>query len=44
MEGVIIGDPKEANIALARQFLGVIDHTLKSNGLFENFPNFVLAS
>jgi transposase len=33
-----------ANIALARKFLGVIYHTLKNNWVFEDFPNFVLAS
>lgn len=34
----------EANIALARKSLGVIYHTLKNNWVFEDFPNFVLAS
>ena len=34
----------KANIALARKFLGVIYHTLKNDWVFENFPNFVLAS
>jgi transposase len=34
----------KANIALARKFLGVIYHTLKNNWVFEDFPNFVLAS
>jgi transposase len=34
----------KANIALARKFLGVIYHTLKSNWVFQDFPNFVLAS
>ena len=34
----------KANIALARKFLGVIYHTLKDNWVFEDFPNFVLAS
>jgi transposase len=29
---------------LARKFLGVIYHTLKNNWVFEDFPNFVLAS
>jgi transposase len=33
----------KANIALARKFLGVIDHTLKNNWVFEDFPNFVPA-
>jgi transposase IS116/IS110/IS902 family protein len=32
------------NTALARKFLGVIYHTLKNNWVFEDFPNFVLAS
>jgi transposase len=32
------------NLALARKFQGVIDHTLKNNWVFEDFPNFVLAS
>ena len=32
------------NLALARKFPGVIDHTLKNNWVFEDFPNFVLAS
>jgi transposase len=32
------------NPALARKFLGVIYHTLKNNRVFEDFPNFVLAS
>jgi transposase len=34
----------KANIALARKFLGVIYHTLKNNWVFQDFPNFVLAS
>jgi len=34
----------KANIALARKFLGIIYHTLKNNWVFEDFPNFVLAS
>jgi hypothetical protein len=34
----------EANIALARKLLEVIYHTLKNNWMFEDFPNFVLAS
>lgn len=34
----------KANIALARKFLGVIFHTLKNNWVFQDFPNFVLAS
>lgn len=34
----------KANIALARKFLGVLFHTLKNNWVFEDFPNFVLAS
>ena len=34
----------KANIALARKFLEVIYHTLKNNWVFEDFPNFVLAS
>ncbi len=34
----------KANIALARKFLGVIYYTLKNNWVFEDFPNFVLAS
>jgi transposase len=34
----------KAIIALARKFLGVIYHTLKNNWVFEDFPNFVLAS
>lgn len=34
----------KANIALARKFLGVIYHTLKNKWVFEDFPNFVLAS
>jgi len=34
----------KANIALARKFLGVLYHTLKNNWVFEDFPNFVLAS
>ena len=34
----------KANIALARKLLGVIYHTLKNNWVFEDFPNFVLAS
>ena len=34
----------KANIALARKFLAVIYHTLKNNWVFEDFPNFVLAS
>ena len=33
----------KAIIALARKFLGVIYHTLKSNWVFEDFPNFVIA-
>jgi transposase len=34
----------KANIALARKFLGVIYYTLKNNWVFDDFPNFVLAS
>jgi transposase len=34
----------KANIALTRKFLGVIYHPLKNNWVFEDFPNFVLAS
>jgi transposase len=34
----------KANIALARKFLGVIYYTLKNKWVFEDFPNFVLAS
>ncbi|WP_238324430.1 hypothetical protein [Pseudacidobacterium ailaaui] len=34
----------KANIALARKFQGVIYHTLKNDWVFEDFPNFVLAS
>ncbi len=34
----------KANIELARKFLGVIYHTLKNNWVFEDFPNFALAS
>jgi transposase len=34
----------KANIALARKFLGAIYHTHKNNRVFEDFPNFVLAS
>ena len=34
----------KANIARAPKFMGVIDHTLKNNWVFEDFPNFVLAS
>ena len=34
----------KAIIATARKFLGVIYHTLKNNWVFEDFPNFVLAS
>jgi transposase len=34
----------QTNIALARKFLGVIYHTLKNNWVFEDFPNFVMAS
>jgi hypothetical protein len=33
-----------ANIALASKFLGVIYYTLKNHWVFEDFPNFVLAS
>ena len=33
----------KAIIALARKFLGIIYRTLKSNWVFEDFPNFVLA-
>jgi hypothetical protein len=33
-----------ANIALTRQCLEVIYYTLKNNWVFEDFPNFVLAS
>jgi len=33
-----------ANIALAQVFLGIIYHTLKNNWVFDDFPNFVLAS
>ncbi len=38
------GGGGKANIALARKFLGVIYHTLKNDWVFEDFPNFVLAS
>ena len=31
-------------ISPSRKFLGVIYHTLKNNWVFEDFPNFVLAS
>lgn len=34
----------KAIIALARKFLGVIYYALKNNWVFEDFPNFVLAS
>jgi Transposase IS116/IS110/IS902 family len=34
----------KTNIALTRKLLGVIYHTLKNNWVFEDFPNFVLAS
>lgn len=34
----------KANIALARKFLGVIYYTLKNDWVFQDFPNFVLAS
>ncbi len=34
----------KANIALARKFLGVIYRSLKNDWVFEDFPNFVLAS
>ena len=34
----------KVNIALARKFLGVIYYTLKKDWVFEDFPNFVLAS
>lgn len=33
----------KAIIATARKFLGIIYRTLKNNGIFEDFPNFVLA-
>jgi len=33
----------KAIIALARKFLGIIYRTLKNKGVFEDFPNFVLA-
>ena len=33
-----------ANLALARKFLGVIYQSLRNNWVFEDFPNFVLAS
>jgi hypothetical protein len=32
------------SLDLARKFLGVIYHTLKNKWVFEDFPNFVLAS
>jgi len=34
----------KANLALARKFPGVIYHTFKNDWVFEDFPNFVLAS
>jgi transposase len=34
----------KANIALARKFLGIIYYTLKKDWVFQDFPNFVLAS
>lgn len=34
----------KAIIALARKFLGIIYKTLKNNWIFEDFPNFVLAT
>lgn len=34
----------KAIIALARKFLGIIYHTLKNGWIFEDFPNFVLAT
>ena len=34
----------KANIALARKLLGIIYYTLKKNWVFQDFPNFVLAS
>lgn len=34
----------KANIVLARKFLGGIYHILKNDWVFEDFPNFVLAS
>jgi hypothetical protein len=34
----------KANLALAHKFLGVIYYTPKNNWVFEDFPNFVLAS
>jgi len=33
----------KAIIALARKLLGIVYRTLKNNGVFEDFPNFVLA-
>jgi hypothetical protein len=33
-----------AIFAPARKFLGIIYETLKNNWIFEDFPNFVLAS
>ena len=33
----------QAIIALARKLLGIVCRTLKNNGVFEDFPNFVLA-
>jgi len=41
-----VGDRRgtgEAIIALARKFLSIIYYALKSNWIFEDFPNFVLA-
>jgi hypothetical protein len=34
----------QADIALARKFLGVNYHTLKNDRVFQDFLNFVLAS
>jgi len=34
----------KAIVALARKFLGIIYRTLKNNWVFEDFPNFVLAT
>jgi hypothetical protein len=34
----------KAIIATARKFLGIIYNTLKNGWVFEDFPNFVLAS
>jgi len=34
----------KAIVALARKFLGIIYRTPKNNRVFEDFPNFVLAT